>query len=196
MIRPCCVCSSQLSRSFTSRPVAELLARAILVVALLALPAGAAAEGWKLRADQKDAISDYLATSRAVDDLNTYARGNMTVYASTDRETTLISVYDFFACAHLSNPNSHMTIDTGGGVDVTVDEANFARGKWDADVRLAQHTAINELDQTAYLVPTQVRVGRLSFTTKDKMAEAIRWLVAGCLVEPPKDWKAPESNGG
>lgn len=170
----------------------------MLAVSLLAPVAAMGAEGgpWQVVAAAKPKIEAFKRKSIVIEDMRTYSPDNWMVYGGdTHNRIPLLPVYDLLACFRITTPKTYMDVDTGGGVDVVIDKVQFAKGKWDAEVRLSEHTRIELLDKERYYLVDFVRVGASKMTKARHKIAAIKIMAQACL---PKDAPAPKakSNGG
>jgi hypothetical protein len=162
-----------------------------IVLATLAPTATLAQEDhpWAVRDNLSMAVQDFKDNSPIIADMRTYASPDDMVYAPTgDDDGTddtsnleLMPIYSLLACMHFTNANSDMTVDSGGGYDITVKDAQFASGSWDADVRIIERAEINELESDKTLVLNKVTVGDITMSSNAQRMETVQMMVATCF---------------
>ena len=170
----------------------------MLAAALLAPVAalGAEAKPWRVTAEAKAKIETFKRKSIIIDDMRIYDPDNWMVHGGdAHNRIPLLPVYDLLACFRITTPDTYMDVDIGGGVEVVIDKVQFAKGKWDAKVRLTEHTRINNLDRERYYLVDLVKIGTSKMAkSRDKIA-VIKIMAQACL---PQDAPAPKakSTGG
>ena len=156
----------------------------LFAAALIALlPASAvAAEPWRVTPDAASEVKSFKRTSRAVEDMQIYDMGNWMVYAGTiHKRIPMLPIYDLLACFQITHPESSMDVESGGGVQVILDQVQFAKGKWDATLRLTEHERIQHLDKEKYLLIDLVRVGASDLKKSKHKVGVIKRMAKACL---------------
>ena len=163
-----------------------------IALALLAPTAALAEQAppWTVRDNLAMAVQNFSDNSPIIADMRTYASPNDMVYVPTgDGDGTddtsnlaLMPIYSVLACMHFTNANSQMTVDSGGGYDITVKDAQFAHGSWDAHVRIIERAEINELETDTTLILNKVTVGDITMSTNPQRMEAVEMMVATCFA--------------
>lgn len=144
---------------------------------------------WVIRNSLSMAITNFKITSPVIADMRTYEAPDVPVYAPTgDGDGTddasnieLMPIYSLLACMSFTNLDSVMTVDSGGGYDIRVRNAQFAGGIWDADVRIIERTMINGIESDTTLLLDRVVVGTLAMETNEDRIATIRLLVDACI---------------
>lgn len=170
----------------------------LLAAALLALgPAAAvAADPWQVTAEAAAEVKAFKRTSMAVEDMLIYDMGNWMVYGGTVHDRTpLLGIYDLLACFHLTHPESSMDVESGGGIHIAMDGVQFAKGKWDAVVRMTEHEKVEVDTREQYLLLDLVRVGVRDLHEVRHKIGVVKLMAKACL---PKEAPAPKakSKGG
>ena len=149
----------------------------IAVLTLLVSPAQA------LQFDSKliDQAADKFADSPIIKELKTYEIKNAPVYAKNGDYNFDITVFDLLACFHLTNPDSKMEVDGGGGFDIEVRKAQFAKGKYDALIHLKETEKIEFTVKYKMLVLHKVEVGTLILKEPEQRIEVIEMLSQACF---------------
>ena len=165
----------------------------LFAAALMALPpaAAVAADPWQVTAEAASEVKAFKHTSMAVEDMQIYDMGNWMVYGGTVHDRTpLLPIYDLLACFHITHPESRMDVESGGGIQVIMDQVQFAKGKWDATLRLTEHERIEMLDKKRYLLLDVVRVGASDLKQAKYKIGVVRMMARACLPKgaptPPK----------
>jgi len=135
------------------------------------------------------AVADFKLNSPIIADMRTYLAPDDTVFAPQGvsdgaddaSNTPLMPIYSLLACMNFTNPNSEMTVDSGGGYDIKIKNAKFANGNWDADVRIIERAEINFLDSDTTLVLNKVVAGSLTMQNNADRLAALKLLVSACL---------------
>ncbi len=165
----------------------------MLAASLLAPVAamGAEAVQWQVVDAVKPKIETFKRESIVIEDMRAYDPDNWMVYGGdAHNRIPLLPIYDLLACFRITTPKTFMDVDTGGGVDVVIDKVQFAKGKWDAEVRMSEHTRIELLDKERYYLVDLVKVGAIKMTKTRLMIGTIKFMVQACL---PKDAPAPKA---
>lgn len=144
---------------------------------------------WVVKDSHTMAVADFKLNSPIIADMRTYESSDDPVYVPTgDGDGTddasnveLMPIYSLLACMNFTNPNSEMTVDSGGGYDIRIKNAKFSGGSWDTDVRIIERTEINLLDSDTTLVLNKVVVGTLTMDTNENRAATVRMLVDACI---------------
>ena len=164
----------------------------ILVASLLAPSAvvGAETNSWQVAAAAKPKVEAFKRKSIVIEDMRTYSPDNWMVYGGTPpSRIPLLPIYDLLACFRITTPDTYMDVQSGGGVDVVIDNVQFTKGKWDAEVRLTEHTRIELLDKERYFLIDLVRVGTSKMTKTQHKISVIKLMVQACL---PKNAPTPK----
>jgi hypothetical protein len=166
---------------------------ALVVLTLsLALPAAALVQDtypWAVRDSLSSAITNFKLSSPIIVDMRTYdAPDEMALAPVADGDGTddttnvqLMPIYTLLACMHFTNVNSEMTVDSVGGYDIKVKNAQFARGSWDAAVRIIERVEINMLETDKTLILKKVVVGNITMSNNADRLATVRMMVANCF---------------
>lgn len=176
----------------TPKKIHRLLAAALLALA----PAAAVAAGpWQVTVEAVSKIKAFKSTSRGVDDtliydMVNYDMGNRMVYGGTvDDRIPLLGIYDLLACFHITHPESSMDVKFGGGIRIAMDGVQFAKGRWDAVVRLTEHEILEVDSHEKYLLLDIVRVGVNDLQKVGHKIGVVKLMAKACLpieVSVPK----------
>jgi hypothetical protein len=174
--------------------VALLVLAAMILLAPLSYAAGP--KPWRVSAEASPGVKTFKRKSMFIEDMRIYDMGNWMVYGG-DRHhrIPLLPIYDLIACFSLTNPDSLLDVESGGGVEITVDGARFKKGKWDSVVRLTEHTRIEKFDKELYLLLDLVRVGASDLKKSKHKIGVVRIMAEACLKKAPPKSKAKSKRG-
>lgn len=139
---------------------------------------------WVVKADISDDIDDFIANSPIVQEMRTNNEPNNMVHAVAVDQAKLLPVYELLGCLHLTNPDSKMEVDFGGGFDIIVEDVTFPGGVWSVYLRIREIEQIELLDKITVLVLDKITIDDLVFRDVDQIVRAARLLSSACLVEP------------
>ena len=161
------------------------------VIALLIVSGWACADEasppWTVEADISDDLDDFIANSPIVQEMRTNPEPNNMVYAvSNDQadQAQLLPVYELLGCMHLTNPDSKIEVDLGGGFDIIVEDVTFPGGVWSVHLRIREIERIELMDKITDLVLDKITIDDLIFTDVEQIVRAARLLSSACLVDP------------
>ena len=149
----------------------------IAVIALFVSPA----QALEFDAPLIDKATDSFADSPIIEELKTYEIKDAPVYAKNGEYDFDITIYDLLACFHLTNPDSKMEVDGGGGFDIEIRKAQFAKGKYDANLHLKETEKIEFTEKSKILVLYKVQVGTILLKEAEQRIEVIEMLSQACL---------------
>ena len=174
--------------------VALLMLAAIILLAPLSYAAGP--KPWRVSAEARPAVKAFKRKSMFIEDMQINDMGNWMVYGGGKHDRVpLMPIYDLIACFSLTNPDSPMDVESGGGVHIAVDDARFKKGKWHAVVRLTEHTRIEKFDKVRYLLLDLVRVGVSELKKRKHKIGVVRIMAEACLKKPAPKSKAKSKSG-
>ena len=170
----------------------------LFAAALLTLPpaAAVAADPWQVTAEAASQVKAFKRTSVIVADVLIYDMRNWMVCGGTEQERTpLLGLHDLLACFHITHPASSLEVKFRDGIQIAMDDVQFAKGKWDAAVRLTQHEVLEVDAQEKYLLLDLVRVGVNDLQGVRHKIGVIRLMAKACLPEEAPAPKAKSSGG-
>jgi|GEM_PF-1958226 len=164
------------------------LALGLLILTSPMQATGQDAEPWPVRENLSLRIANFKVESPVLEHMrNNDFPNDMTFAPSGDGNGTddasnikMMPIYELLACMHITNPESDMSVNAGGGYDITVKNAKFAHGSWDARVMITERAAINLLEADKTLLLSKVVVGDITMGTNDQRRETVKMLVANC----------------
>ena len=136
---------------------------------------------WSISSEIQPKVTNFLDVSPIARDLKFYADSDLPLYADKSRHQPLMLAHELIACLAITNPDSKLVVDSGGGYDITVKKAQFATGKYDATFRFQLRTDIELLDKTEYLTLEFFHVEDLILKKKSEQVKALKLLIQGCL---------------
>lgn len=139
---------------------------------------------WSLNFSEEEvaaALKNFEEKMEIINELNTYDIKNAQVYVGDGAQALNINIFNLLACFHQTNPNSKMDVDGGGGFDIEMQNVQFAKGKYDAHIRMMQKDKIDFLDKEKILVLSKVQVGAIILKAPDQRIEVIEWMSKACL---------------
>lgn len=160
-----------------------------LLAALLFLPAPALADDgggggdWTVKDDLQSRVQAFTDESDLLADPKLNNRRETMVFGGEGFSLPLLPLDDLVACFHLTNPDSVLKVETrdGGGLDITVPDVQFAKGKWTAELRTDQKQKIDMLDSSWVHVVKRLKIHTLVLDDPQERARAIRLMAAACL---------------
>lgn len=160
-------------------------------IILLGAPGWAMAEdtseGWAVTSDIQDEINTFAKSSPIVEGMRRFNEPDTMVYTLEYSQSPLLPVYDLLACMHLTNPDSKMEVDSGGGFDVTIEDVTFPGGVWPVHVRIREVDRIELLEKYQDFILDKIVIDNLIFRDVDRLVRAIRLLSSVCLEGPAEN---------
>ena len=156
------------------------------MILALSVPATAMAPAWAdvawtVTGAMQPKVADVLKTSPITAEMRRENEPNRPVRLLRDHAPELVMSDDLVACLHLTNPQNAMTMDSGGGFDIDIDQVTFPGGDWDVHVRIREMQKIDELDSELVLVLDKLIIGALRFIEEAKLKKALRLLTKTCF---------------
>ena len=154
------------------------------LAALLFLPAIVQADeggGWTVKDDRQSQVQAFTEESALLVDQRINAVPNTMVHAGEDFSLPLLPLYDLVACFRFTNPGAIMNVSSGGGVDITVADAQFASGKYLTELWLEEKQKIDLLDSEQVHVVKRLKIHTMLLDAPQERADAIRLMAAACL---------------
>lgn len=155
-----------------------------LLIASSGAVADEASSPWVIKADISDDLDDFIANSPIVREMRTNNEPNEMVYAVDVDQAPMLPVYELLGCMHLTNPDSKMEVDSGGGFDITIEDVTFPGGVWTVYLRIRQIERIELLDKITMNVLDKISIDDLIFTDIEQIVRTARLLSSACLADP------------
>ncbi|MHA1597183.1 MAG: hypothetical protein ACTSV1_00530 [Alphaproteobacteria bacterium] len=159
---------------------------AVIAVLLGVVVSGAAAASdyvFEVKPMMVGKVSEFHNGGKELEDLRTYNVPNNPIYMTNVDKQAIMPLYDFLACAKLSNPKSDLDINVGGGIDLTISNVKFAHGEWPVSMVITRIDQIHLLEKNAVFILKSFTVGTTKLTDPYKQQEAMGIMIAGCLAK-------------
>lgn len=154
-----------------------------LCVSVVLSTSAMAADGenpWTIKYEMRGKVASFIKNSPIIQEMHEFKLPNAMVYSINNLHGPMLPVYDLLACLHLTNPNSKMEVDSGGGYDIAMQGVQFPGGLWDVDIRFREVQQINMLEsQNVYLLD-RIIIGVTRLRDTNQKAQVVRQLSKVC----------------
>ncbi len=157
-----------------------------LAVGLVGVPAEAAKKDpkpWIVVPSAKAAVKKFKRKNPAIKQIRDAAIGNLMVYVGNRGHLTpLLGFHDLVACFGITHPKSTIDVGAADGVQILMEKVKFAKGKWDALLKLTQRQRPRRLDTEKYLLLGYIRVGVNELGKDSHKIGVAKIMAKRCLV--------------
>lgn len=152
------------------------------IIGFTALPAQATEFG----SDEiKTKVEKFLNESPIIQELKDNNITNDHIRADQGNYDFGIKEFDLIACFHLTNPDSKMDVEGGGGLVIQMTDVQFAKGKYRAQLEFQESSQINMLEKDSFQVPRSFEIGELTLGTPKERIEIIKMMTQACKIKFP-----------
>ena len=138
-------------------------------------------QGWRIKADMKPQVEEFIKSSPSLEDMRTGTMTEDMVYAVNAPDSRMMRVTELLACLSLSNSGSDMEVDSGGGYDIAIYGVQFPGGTWDVSLRLREVEQIDMLDKRTVYVVDRLIVGTLRMRDRNQKLTAVHNMAEACF---------------
>ena len=133
----------------------------------------------------KNTVEKFLNESPIIQELKDNNIPNDDIRADEGNYDFGIKEYDLLACFHLTNPDSKMDVEGGGGLVVTMMDVQFAKGKYRAQMEFEESSKIDMLEKDEFQIPLKFEIGNMTLTTAPERIEIIKLMTQACKIKFP-----------